>query len=439
MISIPRKCSNTLRRRSTLRSCFIAAIFAAGIANVAHAADDHWVATWSAAPMAADSALEESNAGFNGQTLRQVVRVSIGGHEVRVRLSNAYGTRPLDIGAVHLALHDKGSSTVPESDRALTFNGKTSITIPPGAYVVSDSSRLDTPPLSELAVSLYFPSATGPLTWHQLGMQTTFISTTGDATAKVEFPRIATSASVYVLSGVDVVTGIQNGAVVALGDSITDGYGSTVDAQHRWPNFLAERLNAAGTTAPMAVLDQGISGNRLLNDTEGPNALARFDRDVLGEPGVTHVIVLEGINDIGLPGYMGHHSEEVSSEEIIGAYRQLIRRAHELGIKIYGATLTPFEGTDPRYFSVDGERKRKAVNSWMRSQSEFDAVIDFDRAIGDAAHPTRLLPAYDSGDHLHPNDAGYKAMAASIDLRLLKAEAPRKTNSVPPEAPGVRR
>jgi lysophospholipase L1-like esterase len=353
--------------------------------------------------------------------LRQIARISIGGNRLRVRLSNAYGSHSLVVGAVHVALHRVGASIVAASDRTLLFNGKGSVTIPAGALVLSDPVNLTVAPLSELAVSMYFPVATGPVTWHQLGMQTTFLSPPGDETAAVSLPIASTSKSLYLLSGVEVMAGPEIGAVVALGDSITDGYASTVDADHRWPNFLARRLNDAAAPWRMAVLDQGISGNRLLHETEGPNALGRFDRDVLAQPGVTHVIVLEGINDIGMPGYMGRPDEEVTSEEIIGAYRQLILRAHEKGLKVYGATLTPFEDSGEPYYSPAGEAKREGVNAWMRSQSEFDAVIDFDRVIRDPTHPTRLLAAYDSGDHLHPSDAGYQAMAASIDLRLLRS------------------
>jgi len=398
----------------------IAALLAAGMAEAAHAPAEHWVATWTASPMAADSALDEANSGFNGQTVRQIARISIGGHRIRVRLSNAYGSHPLVVGAVHVALHAVGASTIAGSDRTILFNGKSSVTIPAGALVASDPVDLTVAPLSEIAVSLYFPVATGPVTWHQLGMQTTFISPLGDVTAAVSLPIASKSTSLYVLAGVEVMAGTEVGAVVALGDSITDGYASTVDAHHRWPNFLAQRLNDAEAPGRMAVIDEGISGNRLLHDTEGPNALARFDRDVLAQPGVTHLIVLEGINDIGMPGYMGRPEEEVTSEEIIGAYRQMILRAHEKGLKIYGATLTPFEGSGAPYYSAAGEAKREAVNAWLRSQSEFDAVIDFDRIVRDPAYPTRLLPKYDSGDHLHPSDAGYQAMAASIDLHLLR-------------------
>jgi len=409
------------RFMAVIRRIVIAALLAGGISQAANALPDHWVATWTASPMAADSALDEANSGFNGQTLRQIARISIGGNRLRVRLSNAYGSHPLLVGAVHLALHGVGASIVAASDRTLLFNGKGSVTIPAGALVLSDPVNLTVAPLTELAVSLYFPVATGPVTWHQLGMQTTFLSPPGDETAAVSLPIASTSKSLYLLSGVEVMAGPEIGAVVALGDSITDGYASTVDADHRWPNFLARRLNDAAAPWRMAVLDQGISGNRLLHETEGPNALGRFDRDVLAQPGVTHVIVLEGINDIGMPGYLGRPDEEVTSEEIIGAYRQLILRAHEKGLKVYGATLTPFEDSGEPYYSPAGEAKREAVNAWIRSQSEFDAVIDFDRVIRDPTHPTRLLAAYDSGDHLHPSDAGYQAMAASIDLRLLRS------------------
>jgi len=271
-------------------------------------------------------------------------------------------------------------------------------------------------------VSVYFPGATGPVTWHQLGVETTYLSTSGDFSASVEMPGTTRSISRFVLSSVDVLAARGTGAVVAFGDSITDGYGSTVDAHHRWPDFLSLRLNAHGGSDGIAVLNQGISGNRLLHDVVGPNASARFDRDVLAQPGVTRVIVLEGINDIGLPGTLGRPAEEVTADEIIGGLQQLIERAHEHQILIFGGTLTPFEGTTFRgYYTPAGELKRQAVNAWIRTRADFDAVIDFDQAVLDPTHPTQMLPAFDSGDHLHPNDAGYKAMADCIDLALFKA------------------
>jgi lysophospholipase L1-like esterase len=384
---------------------------------------EYWVATWSASPMAADSVPlpGQNNSGFSNQTVRHIAHVSIAGNRLRVRLSNAYGTGPLNIGATHVALQSSGASIVPGSDRALTFNGNRSVTIPAGAVVLSDPVDLKVPLFADLAVSVYFPGITGPITWHQLGMQTTYVSTPGDFTTAAEMPVASTATSRFVLADVEVAAAQGIGAVVTLGDSITDGYGSTVDADHRWPDYLSERLNFRNTKNGMAVLNQGISGNRLLHDKFGTNSLARYDRDALTQIGVTHIIVLEGINDIGLSGALGLPAEEVSSDEIIGGLHQLIERAHERRVKIFGGTLTPFEGTAfPGYYTPAGELKRQAVNAWIRTQAGFDAVIDFDQAVRDPNHPTRLLPAYDCGDHLHLNDTGYKAMADSINLKLLR-------------------
>jgi lysophospholipase L1-like esterase len=384
-------------------------------------AAESWVGTWSASPMAADSVPGSKNSGVADQTVRHIAHISIAGKKVRVRLSNAYGAEPLLIGAAHIALRSTESSIVAASDRALTFSGNRSVTIPAGALALSDPVELDVPAFADVAVSVYFPGATGPITWHQLGMQTTYISTSGDYTAAPAMPVSATATSRYVLADVEVAAANSVGAVVSLGDSITDGYGSTADANHRWPDDLSERLNGNKGKKGMAVLNQGINGNRLLHDKLGPNALARFDRDVLAQAGVTHVIVLEGINDIGIPGALALPAEEVSADEIIGGLEQLIQRAHDKRLMIFGGTLMPFEGTSfPGYYSAAGELKRQAVNAWIRTKADFDAVIDFDQAIRDPEHPTRMLPAYDSGDHLHPNDAGYQAMADSIDLRLFQ-------------------
>ena len=258
-------------------------------------------------------------------------------------------------------------------------------------------------------------------TFHSLGLQTTYVSSQGDFTGAANLPVASTSQSWFFLSGVSVASRRSAGAIVALGDSITDGFASTVDANRRWPNLLAQRLQAVPQLRHLGVLDHGISGNRTLHDFIGPNALARFDRDVLSAPGVRFVVVLEGINNIGLPGAFGRPQEAVSAEDIIYGHRQLIDRAHERGLTIYGGTLTPFEGTVfPGYFTPAGEAKRQAVNHWIRTSGAFDAVIDFDKAIRDPANPTRMLPAYDSGDHLHPNDAGYQAMANAVNLSLFR-------------------
>lgn len=371
--------------------------------------------------MAADSVPDHGNSGFSNQTVRQIAHVSIAGNRLRVRLSNAYGTAPLNIGTTHVALQRSGASIVSGSDRVLTFNGKLSITIPAGALVLSDPIDFEVPAFADLAVSIYFPGTTGPVTWHQLGVQTSYISTPGNFSTAPEMPVAATATSRFVLADVEVAAAKKMRAVVTLGDSITDGYCSTVDADHRWPDYLSLRLNTRNAKNGMAVLNQGISGNRLLHDKFGPNALARYERDALTQSGVTHIIVLEGINDIGLPGAFGLPPEEVSADEIIGGLHQLIERAHEKRLIIIGGTLTPFEGTTfPGYYTPAGELKRQAVNAWIRTKAEFDAVIDFDQAVHDPSHPTRLLPAYDCGDHLHPNDAGYKAMADSINLKLLQ-------------------
>ena len=369
----------------------------------------HWVGTWSASPQAASRPV-----GLNGQTIRQVVQASIGGTRVRVRLSNAYGAEPLHIGAVRMGLRSTGASIVTGSDRALTFNGSESTTIPPGALVLSDPAMLRIPDRAELAVSIYVPDSTLATTEHSLGLQTTYISPEGDFSGADSLPVATTTQSWYFLTGVEVGASMQSKAIVTLGDSITDGLHSTVDANKRWPSRLADRLRGRAGGSKVAVLNAGISGNRLLHDVEGTNALARLDRDVLVQAGARYLIVLEGINDIGFPG-----SPPVA--EIIAGHVQIIARAHAMGLKVYGGTLTPFRAFLPGiYYSADAEVKRQALNHWIRTGKAYDAVIDFDRAIRDPSHPDTLRTGYDSGDNLHPNDAGYQAMANAVDLSLFK-------------------
>ena len=379
--------------------------------------DKHWVGTWTASPQTADGFVAPNPASFNGQTIRMVAHISLGGSTMRVRLTNELGTDALVIGSAHIALQSAGSTTVAGSDRTLTFAGKTNVTIPKGAPMLSDPVDLKVPALANVVVTVYLPAATPAKTYHDLGLQTTYISGPGNFTDVSAFPTLATTTSWFFLSGIEVLAAPRSVAIVTLGDSITDGYASTVDANRRWPNILAERLQGSRRTSHLAVMDQGISGNRVLHDVIGPNALSRFDRDVLAQSGVKYVTVLEGINDFGLPAFFP--SELVSADDVIAGYQQLIARAHAQGLLIYGATLTPFEATTiPGYYTPAGEAKRQAVNAWIRTSRAFDAVIDFDRAIRDPSHPTRMLAAYDSGDHLHPNDAGYRAMAESIDVRL---------------------
>lgn len=382
----------------------------------------HWVGTWTASPQAPEPPIILATPDqFDNQTIRQIVHISVGGSRMRVRLSNEYGRIPLVVGSAHIArqLAGNGATIMPGTDRKLTFGGRSGVTIPAGAPVLSDPVELDAPALSNLAISIHLPKPTPVNTFHSLGVQTTYVSSQGDFTATGTLPTASTTTSWFFLSGVSVATRRPPAAIVALGDSITDGYASTVDANRRWPNLLAARLQATPGFRHVAVMDHGISGNRTLHDLIGPNALARFDRDVLVAPGAKWVVLLEGINDIGIPGTFGLAQEVVSADDIIFSYRQLIDRAHEQGLKIYGGTLTPFENTTiPGYYTPAGEVKRQAVNQWIRTSGAFDAIIDFDKAIRDPGHPTRMLPFYDSGDHLHPNDAGYQAMANAIDLGL---------------------
>ncbi len=397
-------------------------------ATAAFGADQHgdWVATWGASPQSEVEPVfgpPPPPMQLNNQTIRMIARISKGGGRIRVRLDNSFGTDPVAVGAVHVATHASGVGIVPGSDHQLTFGGSTSITIPPGAPVISDPVEIDVPDLAELAVSIYLPQPTAFLSGHTLGVQTAYISATGsgDLTSAVALPSPTTSLLRYFLAGIDVLADDEVQAIVTLGDSITDGVHSTVDANRRWPDRLAERLLDRKHPQDRTVVNEGISGNRLLHNVIGPDALSRFDRDVLSQSHVEFVTVLLGINDIGFPAISQTSpfaSQGVTSDQMIQAYRQLIARAHAKGIKIIGATLTPFEGAG--YATAEGEAKRQAANNFIRTSGEFDAVIDFDQVTRDPTHPTRLAPQYDSGDHLHPNDLGYKAMADSIDLSIFQ-------------------
>ncbi len=386
----------------------------------------HWVATWGASPakqLPDQSQIRAAKLDFENQTLREIVHTSLGGNRVRVRLSNAYGKETAAIGATHIALRAHGSDIVPGSDHVVTFSGRANVSIPPNALVLSDPIKLNVPANGDVAVSIFIPEATAGAGIHYAAEQTSYLGQ-GDLTGAVSIPEPATITSWVFLTGLDVSAPEAASTVVAFGDSITDGAHSTIDANRRWPNILADRLSAKSARKQIAVLDAGIGGNRILHDAStnlrfGVNALARFDRDVLAQAGVKYVIVLEGINDLGHAGTSAPESETVSAEDIVAGLTQMIDRAHEKGLKIFGATLTPFEGTVfPGYFTPEKEVKRKAVNTWIRTSNAFDGVIDFEKAVRDPNHPDRILAAYDSGDHLHPSDAGYKAMAEAIDLSL---------------------
>jgi lysophospholipase L1-like esterase len=352
---------------------------------------------------------------FNNQTLRQIVHTSLGSDRVRVVLSNAFGTSPLTVGAAHVALREKDAMTVAKSDRALAFGGSPSVNIPPGSTVVSDPVVLTVPASADLAIDLYLPgdtsASTSPLTTHGGALQTSYVSA-GDQTGAPDLPGATTTAAWFFLARVEVVAPAQTGAVVTFGDSITDGTRSTPNTNNRWPDQLSRRLQAQKIN--LAVLNQGIAGNRVLGDGAGVSALARFDRDVLAQAGVTHVIVLESINDIGL----ARDSACPTVRDLVAGQAQLIERAHARGLKIYGGTLLPFEGA--AYYTPEGEAKRREFNEWVRTNKNFDGVVDFDAATRDPNAPTKLLPQYNSGDNLHLNDAGYQVMANAVDLALFK-------------------
>ena len=382
-----------------------------------------WVGTWAASPQGALASFAPSVQAFNNRTIRQIVRISMGGDTVRVRFTNEFGRMPLVIGSARIALAATGASIVPGSSHALTFGGDSAFTIPAGAPALSDPVVIHLPALADVTISLYLPDSTAASTYHELSAETTYISPPGDHTGELAMPADTTAVSWYFLSGLSVRAPLSAVAIVALGNSITDGYASTVNADVRWPNVLARHLGEAHELDRLAVLNAGISGNRVLHDREGENALARFDRDVLRQPGVQFVIVLEGINDIGLASLAQFKDQAVSAAQIIAGQQQLIERAHESGLKIFGATLTPFERCF--YFTPAGEAKRQAINRWIRSSGAYDGVVDFDQVTRDPANPTRFLPTYDSGDHLHPSDAGYRAMGEAVDLLLFRESASR--------------
>lgn len=410
-------------RKTVATLAFVTVMAAAAIASAASLSPTHWVATWTASPQAnwGPGFVLPSNtpSAISNRTVRQVAAVSLGGRRLRIELSNAYGKTPVVVHNVHMARSAGGSRIVPGTDRAVTFGGKPFAVVPPGAPVLSDPVGLDVPALGEVAVSLYLPGDTPIDTIHWDARQTAYLAD-GDSTAAPSFDGGSTLPTRVLLSEILVDSPPLASAVVAFGDSITDGNGSTVDSNRRWPDFLAHRLAAHD----VAVLNAGISGGRILSDGMGVSALARFDRDVLAQPGARSVIVLLGINDISWPGSTFAPDEpRVTAGRVIDGYRQLIARGHAHSLKVFGATLTPFEGALENspilgYFDPAKEEVRQAVNQWIRTGGEFDAVIDFDAAVRDPAHPARFAPRYDSGDHLHPGDAGYRAMAEAIDPSL---------------------
>jgi lysophospholipase L1-like esterase len=410
---------------------------------------EHWVTTWataealtnapaagrgggrsapsgavqqgSAAALPRQSARRRPNdtgmpASFNDQTVRQVIRVSIGGRRVRVRFSTMMGAPALEIGAAHIAKYRGDGAIADGSDRRLLFGGKPSVTVQPGVVVLSDPLDFEIAALSDLAISIYLPRDTGPPTSHMLGLHTAYLAT-GDATGAISMPETPGMTAYAFIAALDVVAPSAAFTVVTLGDSITDGYGTTKEANMAWPTLLAKRLNATKEYEQIAVVNEGISGNQVLRDGAGVSALARLERDVLSLSSVRWVVLLEGINDINIRG-RSDGPNAVTAEELIDGYRQIIARCHDHGIKIIGATLTPEEGVPTA--SERGEGIRQALNQWIKAKGNFDAVVDFDAVVRDPEHPARIRPEMDPGDHIHPNDSGNQAMAVAFDLRVFR-------------------
>jgi lysophospholipase L1-like esterase len=373
-----------------------------------------WVGTWVTSPYLADGGFAARP--LTGTTLREIAHISIGGPQVRVRFTNEYGTDPLTISDAHVAISAGGGAIQPGSDHVLTFGGVASFTIPPGAAIYSDPAPLTVAALSDVAVSFYLPPQfMRSETFHNFADQDNFLAT-GDVAGSETLPQSTTTVSWYFFDGIDVPAAPGSRAIVTLGDSITDGAHSTKNANLRWPDVLAARLNQDPNLKGVSVLNEGIGGNRVLNEMTGPSALSRLDRDVLSQNGVRYVIVLESINDIGHMAHPTAPNDLITAAQLEFGLKQIADAAHQHGIKAIGATLTPYVGAN--YASDAGEQIREAVNDWIRSSGTFDGVVDFDKITQDPQNPTHFNPAFDSGDHLHPGDAGYKAMGGGIDLSL---------------------
>jgi lysophospholipase L1-like esterase len=372
-----------------------------------------WVGTWGTAPQLTEPRNLPPPPGLTSNTLRQVVHVSLGGKKLRVRFSNAFGNGPVTIAGAHLALSAGGGMIKTESDKALMFADKPSATIPPGKMIFSDPLDFDLRPLSDVAVTIHFQETPRDVTGHPGSRATSYLQP-GDSVSGADLPAAAKTQHWYILTGIDVQAEDSSAAIVTLGDSLTDGRGSEPDRNNRWPDNLARRLNTNAPTATVAVINEGIGGNAVLRGGLGPTALSRFERDVLDQDGVRWLIVLEGVNDIG--GSRGTNAPV--AQELITAFQKMIDRAHAKKIRVYGATLLPFGASS--YDQPGHEAARATINNWLRTSGKFDAVIDFDAAVRDPVNTTKLLAAYDSGDHLHLNVAGYKTMADAIDLKLFE-------------------
>jgi lysophospholipase L1-like esterase len=413
----------------TTRQCLMVILLSA-TAGIAQAADScgracagNWIAAWGTAqqlvqPARPIPAAETPPPRVAAQTVRMIARPTVSGTALRVALSNSFGFAPVRVDAAHVARQDGAGAIRSGSGRSLTFGGRPWVVLPPGAQIYSDPVPFAVAAQADLVVSLYLEADSGPVTAHPIGLRTAWLAP-GNQVAAPNLQGATPFKSYLWLAGVEVLAADRAATIVAFGDSITDGFSTTPDADMSWPSILARRLGAQRNRPPRAVINMGISGNRVLREGAGSSALARFDRDVLSRPGVRWVLLMEGINDIGFSAIAGlPASEKATPEDIINGYRLMIGRARLHGLSIIGGTLMAFEGVNT--YSEAGERMRQQVNQWIRTSGEFDAVVDFDAATRDAAVPTKLRREFDSGDHIHPNDAGNQAMADAIDLALFR-------------------
>lgn len=410
--------------RNLLLLTLLAMTFSPAVLGIAQSTTNPqvWVGSWAASQQIPESQNTLPSAALSDVTIRQIFHLSIGGTTLRVHLSNSFGTEPLHFSSVHIArpLSASSSAIDPASDKALSFAGSEDVTVPAGAEYISDPVSFPAAALSNVAVTFHLDSAPAQQTGHP-GSRATSYYVHGDLVSAATLPDAQQVDHWYQVSGIDVLAAPNSASIVALGDSITDGHASTTNANDRWTNVLAQRLQASPLGRDISVLNQGIGGNHLLTDGLGPNALARFDRDVLAQSGVHWLIVFEGINDLGgltRNGEVSPAEHALLVHRILGAYQQIIVRAHAQGIRVIGATITPDTGSDYYHPGPRSEADRQAINQWIRTPGNFDAVLDFDKAMRDPQHPDRLLPAYDCGDHLHPSPTGYRAMGDSVPLSL---------------------
>ena len=384
--------------------------------SIIFAQSNDWVGTWTTSPQLVEQRNNPPDPGLSNNTLRQVVHVSIGGERLRVKFSNEFSESPVTMHSVHIAVSTGSDSIDTNTDVALSFDGKEEVTIKPGTAIISDSFDFKLKPLSNVTITIYFGDTSPDVTGHP-GSRTTSYILPGNEVSAMDFPGAVKTDHWYTINGIDVVAPESPGAVVILGNSITDGRGSGTNKQNRWPDELARRLQENQDTKLVAVLNAGIGGNCVTRNCLGPSGLSRFDRDVLGQAKVRWLIILEGINDIG--GSRGAEGATKVANNLISAFKQMVDSAHAKGIKVYGATLTPFYGSF--YDSPDHETAAQIINEWIRTSGYFDAVIDFDKALSDPQNPEHFPPAADSGDHLHPSEKGHRMMAEAVDLALFKS------------------